>query len=70
MKKQKSSESAEDKRINNDQKKEKDTFNLILQNKKSKRSIGPGDNVIKSFTEKAVEELMIPEDHKKGSIGL
>jgi hypothetical protein len=50
LKKQKSSESAEDKKISNDQKKEKETMNLILQIKKSRRSDAAPDKLVKSFT--------------------
>lgn len=55
LKKQKNNESAEDKKISNDQKKEKDTLSLILQSKKSRRSDAAPDKIGKSFTEKAVE---------------
>jgi hypothetical protein len=60
----KSENTGEDRKINLDQKKIKDTIGII----QSKRSMMK--STTKSFAEKAIEELVIPEDHQRGNIDL
>lgn len=66
MKRQKGGEdTGEDRKINLDQKKIKETIGII----QSKRSLIK-NSTTKSFAEKAIEELIIPEDHNRGDIDL
>lgn len=58
LKKRSSSESKEDLKISNDQKKIKTTLDLISQSKNSMGS--PQARTHRSFAEKAIEELIIP----------
>jgi hypothetical protein len=62
--KNKSNQTKEDLKISNDQKKIKGTMDLISQGKNSMGS--PKAMATNSFAEKAIEELVIPEDHSKG----